>query len=92
MNGGMKKGDVSREMRRISIVLHGWMRFFFFFSVIRLAGALFDERLGEEIRESTVTNSFAKHASQSGHFARKFNMPGRARSIKPRCPSSRVPA
>lgn len=93
---GMKKGDVSREVEDIGCLT--WMDaffFFFFFSffspraLIRLvATALFDRwwTIGGEIRESTVTNSFAKHASPSGHFARKFNMPGRARSIKPRCP------
>lgn len=30
MNGGMKKGDVSREMQRISIVLDGCVFFSFF--------------------------------------------------------------
>lgn len=65
------------------------MRFFFFRAVIRQRCSIDDERLVGEIRESSVTNSFAKHASPSGRFARKFNM----RSIhQTASPPSRVPA
>lgn len=63
--------------------------FFFFRAVIRQRCSIDDERLVGEIRESSVTNSFAKHASPSGRFARKFNM----RSIhQTASPPSRVPA